>query len=109
MLQKLADWADALEEEELCRWQTSERRNETNLLSTLSDRKAGMARINNASGTAYLWINDWVVLAKAPSTCNVLEELTGRQMGKGGFRADEITDELLDTLAQAYREAAGKD
>lgn len=109
LLQKLVNWADALEKEGLCRWQTSETRNETNLLSTLSDRKAGMARINNASGTAYLWVNDWVVLEKAPSTSRVLEAVTGREMGMGGFRAEKITDELLDALTQAYREAAEKE
>jgi hypothetical protein len=105
LLRKLADWAIGLEHEGLARlWTTSGVTGRKVLKPWLPGEDVGLVTIWNDNGAAVsLWRT--VFERCAPNAIVKLETLTGVELGVGRY-APKITDELLDALAEAYREAA---
>ena len=107
-LQQLADWAEALAAEGLCNLYSFEGATQTTLLPRLkSERKAGLCyAVHTQSGKVRLWLTDTVIRRHVSKTLPALQDAAGREIGNSrGY--SEPTHELLDALADAYREAAG--
>ena len=108
-LTELADWADGLKTDGLCRIQS---------FRGTSGRVTLLMRLPNAAGFSVIWnevdasgwgsvmtLNRSVIERHAPGTLSRIESIAGR-VGQGTNA--EPTPELLDALADAYREAAGR-
>ena len=76
-------------------------------LRALDGKPLTVLDTNPKTGKAQLWLEGPAITERAPDSLPALSQVTGREMH--GFRghADAITPELLDALAEAYREAAG--
>lgn len=108
-LEQLADWADSLAADGLCNLYSFEGATQTTLLPRLkSERKAGLCyAIHNRTGMVRLWLTDTVIRRHVSKTLPALQEAAGREIGNSRGYC-EPTPELLDALADAYREAAGQ-
>ena len=109
-LTELADWADGLRQEGLCRVESFRGKSgRSTLLMRLLGKKAGFSVIWNdvdASGWgSAMTLNRSVIERHAPGTLPRIESIAGR-VGQGTNA--EPTPELLDALADAYREVAGR-
>ena len=107
-LEQLADWADALAAEGLCNLYSFQGATQTTLLPRLkSERQAGLCfAVHTQSGKVRLWLTDTVIRRHVSKTLPALQDAAGREIGNSrGY--SEPTPELLDALANAYREAAG--
>ena len=105
LLKKLADWALALEREGLARLSTTSGTTGRKMLRPLVPGEgAGLVTIWNENGASIgLWRS--VFERRAPHSIATVEALAGIELGVGRI-ALRITDELLDALTEAYREAA---
>ena len=105
LLGKLAAWAQALEDEGLARlWTTSGVTGREMLRPCIPSVDVGLATIWNDNGPSMsLWRS--VFERHAPAAIAPLEALIGIELGVGRA-VPEITDELLEALTEAYREAA---
>ncbi len=105
-LLQLADWADSLMQEGLCRIESFRGKSgRFTLLMRLPGEKAGFSVIwNGGSNFALMKLHRSVIERHAPGTLQRIESIAGR-VGQGTNA--EPTPELLDALADAYREAAG--
>ena len=105
-LTALADWADSLMQEGLCRVESFRGKSgRFTLLMRLPGEKAGFSVIWNGGGnSALMTLNRSVIERHAPGTLPRIESIAGR-VGQGTNA--EPRPELLDALADAYREAAG--
>ena len=108
LLRSLLDWAVALETDALCELESGERENAVGLYPRLG-KGATIAYAWNLSGRARLYVNGTVIAHHTPRARSRIEAAAGRPLPNANMRAAAITDELLDALTQAYREAAGKD
>ena len=97
--QDIADWADRLEEEGLCRVHSAEGVKRLRLY-LLDENKTFAHFESHGQG---VWLYPTVIQRRAPAMLDRIRELTDVQGNKGGAPA---TPELLDALADAYREAA---
>jgi hypothetical protein len=109
-LQRLRDWAVGLHREGLVTLQTFQGRvsNRRNLLPRLSDERVGLVTIYNSGGTPSLQLFRKVLERRAPKTLPTIERLVAPQSLGQGTLAKNITDELLEALAEAHREAVGR-
>ena len=105
-LTALADWADSLMQEGLCRVESFRGKSgRFTLLMRLPGEKAGFSVIWNGGGnSALMTLNRSVIERHAPGMLPRIEAIAGR-VGQG--TSADPTPELLDALADAYREAAG--
>jgi hypothetical protein len=107
-LQRLADWASALEQAGLVTLHSY--RSPTGavtLLPHLKDEGVGLVTIWNdrrSSSPASLSVFRTVFLRRANHTIPIVEQLAKTQIGQGN-RINTITDELLEALTNAYRAA----
>ena len=108
LLRSLLDWAVALEADGLCELASGERENAVALHPRLG-RGSTIAYAWNLSGRARLYINGTVIAHHSPNARSRIEAAAGRLLPNANMRAADTTDELLDALTQAYREAAGKE
>lgn len=108
-LEQLADWADALAADGLCNLYSFEGATQTTLLPRLkSERKAGLCfAVHTRSGKVRLWLTDTVIRRHVSKTLPALQAAAGREI-RNSRGYSEPTPELLDALADAYREAAGR-
>jgi hypothetical protein len=108
LLRRLTDWAQALEREKLIKLITYHGRNGVlTLLPRLVADDAGLVSIYNTKGTASMQFWRSVFERRAPHVLAHIEETFNISIKKGNFTR-EISDELLDALTQAYKEAAGR-
>ena len=107
LLGKLLDWAVALEADGLCQLESGERANAVALYPRLPEEGATIAYVWNLRGTAQLYVNG-TVITKASQARSRVEAAAGRALPGNGMVPKTITDELLNALTEAYREAAGK-
>lgn len=105
LLSKLAEWAKSLEDEGLARlWTTSGVTGRKMLKPCIPSVDVGLVTIWNDNGPSMsLWRS--VFESHAPAAIAPVEALTGIELGVGRA-VPEITDELLEALTAAYREAA---
>lgn len=103
---ELADWADSLMQEGLCRVESFKGKSgRFTLLMRLPGEKAGFSVIWNGGGnSALMKLSRSVIKRHAPGTLPRIEAIAGK-VGQGTNA--EPTPELLDALADAYREATG--
>lgn len=106
LLRKLADWAIALEREGLARlWTTSGVTGRKVLKPCIPSEDVGLVTIWNENGQAAMSLWRTVFERCAPGAIAQVEALTGTELS-AGRSAPEVTDELLEALTEAYREAA---
>jgi hypothetical protein len=104
-LQRLYEWAVGLEREGLVHLSTFHGvAHRWTLLPRLRTEKAGLVTIWNEGG-AYLQFWRSVFERRAPETLSRVERIAPVQIGQGNTTR-EISDELLEALTDAYREAA---
>lgn len=114
VLRKVLAWADGLVDEGACRVESRRRGQRKALaLKTLGKSKKVIAALDNhhETGAAQLWIVGPAIAECAPNSLPALSQATGREMQeihRFQGHVDAITDELLDALAEACREAAGR-
>ena len=103
--EELANWADALDDEEICRLNTSSGGGKgVVLLLYLPCEKRMLVKVERGK----LWLNGDVVKRTAPDMAPEVARLSGVEIGKRGF-AKTTSEELRDALTEAYIEAAGHD
>jgi hypothetical protein len=108
LLRKLAEWAIALEREGLARlWTTSGVTGRKVLKPCIPSEDVGLVTIWNENGQAAMSLWRTVFERCAPGAIARVEELTGAELS-AGRSAPEVTDDLLEALTGAYREAAGE-
>jgi hypothetical protein len=104
-LRRLCEWAVALEREGLVRLSTYQGvAHRWTLLPRLRTENAGLVTIWNDGG-AYLQFWRSVFERRAPETLPRVKRLAPVQIGQGNTTR-EVSDELLEALTDAYREAA---
>ena len=106
-LRRLADWADALASEELCRLWSKQQQNPALHLKLLR-RDQNLAIVFNWDGRIHMTLYRDTLARCAPRSLSILEAITGWD-GKRHIDVRDFTPELLNAIAAAYREAAGKD
>ena len=110
-LSQLADWADGLVEEGLCRVHTYRGTSgRFTLLMRLPDDDAGFSVLLNDSQSPnqFMTLNRTVIERRAPKSLPRIEAVVAPvKVGRG--TAARATPELIEALAEAYREAAGKE
>jgi hypothetical protein len=105
MLQRAADWADALEREGLVKLSTYRGKGGiVSLLPRLASDNAGLVTIYNDIKSAYMQFWRGVFERRAPNSIQAVEAAIGTELRQGNATRD-ITQELLSVLTRAYREA----
>lgn len=114
-LRSYVEWAEQLRTEGLCRLDTGTGTERSVLRLRLPDAKATLVSLGlprSAPEKHHFWIQLGVAAQRSPKALPALAKAadleTNLEEGKRAGGADVITDELLDALAAAYREAAGK-
>lgn len=107
LLHRMCNWAVALEREGLARLISYEGVSGVwSLLPHITTDEAGLVTIYNQNG-GHLALHRTVFERRAPRTMERVEVIIApARIGRGTY-APEITEELLDALTAAYREAAG--
>ena len=106
LLRRLCDWAIALEQARLVKLSTFHGKNGTlTLLPRLRADNGGLVSIYNKNGTASLQFCRSVFERRAPRSLARIE-LSITPIGQGSI-VREVSDELLDALTMAYKEAVG--
>ena len=104
-LRRLYEWAVRLEQEGLVRLSTYHGiAHRWTLLPRLLTEKAGLVTIWNEGG-AYLQFWRSVFERRAPNSLPRVEEVAPVRIGQGNTTR-EVSDEMLEALTDAYREAA---
>jgi hypothetical protein len=106
LLRRLHDWAVFLDREGLVRLGTDHAKggDMMSLLPRLRADNAGLVTIYRYSGTASLQFWRSVFERRVPESLNRIEQAASVPVGQGNTTA-EVSDELLEALTDAYREA----
>ena len=106
LLRRLHEWAVSLDREGLVKLGTYHAKggDMMTLLPRLRADNAGLVTIYNYSGTPSLQFWRGVFERRAPESLPLVEQLALVRVGQGTVTY-EISDELLDALTDAYREA----
>jgi hypothetical protein len=110
VVQRLRDWAVALRSEGLVRLDTYHMRggpNRLSLLPRLLDEGVGLVTIYNYNGTPSLQVFRRVFERRSPKALAKIEGLIAPETLGQGTTIRNISNELLETLTDAYREAVG--
>ncbi len=103
--QRLSNWAIDLERERLVKLKTFHGKSGIlTLLPRLVADDAGLVSIYNTNGIASLQFWRSVFERRAPRSLARVESITPI---KKGNRTSEVSEELLDALTMAYKEATG--
>lgn len=110
ILRRVLAWADGLVEEGVCRIESRIRSEGRMALTVLTPdgKMRSVLDTNSGTGTAQLWLEGSDIAERAPNGLPALSQAAGRGMHGFTGHADAITPALLDALADAYREAAGR-
>lgn len=106
-LQRMYDWACRLEQKGLIRLLAYRgATGRTTLLPYVPDDEAGLITVWNDGG---FWVSLWrsVFARRAPNSIEPIERLIAPTPLGAGNSIREVSDELLDALEAAYREAVG--
>jgi hypothetical protein len=106
LLRRLCDWAIATEREGLVKLGTYQgKKGSLTLLPRLPVDNVGLVSIYNNNGAAYLQFWRSVFERRAPKSLISIEQTITPV--KQGNTVHDVSDELLNSLTSAYREAAG--
>lgn len=107
ILWRLYEWAVSLDREGLVKLGTYHAKggDMMTLLPRLRADNAGLVTIYNYSGAASLQFWRSVFERRAPETLPLVEQVAPVRVGQGNT-TDDLSDELLEALTAAYREAA---
>jgi hypothetical protein len=108
-LLRLADWADTLEQAGLVKLVTYRGKNGgVTMLPRLASDNAGLVTIyaDSKPGPLQFWRS--VFERRAPHSIDPVQAALGAELTRGNFTA-AVSDQLLDALTSAYREAVGED
>lgn len=97
----IADWADELERQGLCRVRSHRQQNPALHINLLDERK-NMAVGFNWDGYAQVTLYRTVIERRAPQSLNELEKISRKRK----FDVKNLTDNLFKAIEAAYREAA---
>jgi hypothetical protein len=104
-LQRLLEWARGLERASLAELSTYHGKERWTLLPRLPGENAGLVTVwNDAGPSLSLWRS--VFERRAPNSIGPVEGALGARIAQGNTTRLQ-SDELLDVLSAAYREAAG--
>jgi hypothetical protein len=104
----LTEWALNLESEGLVRLGTYHgKKGLVTLLPRIVGEDAGMVTVYNTPGRVYLQFWRGVIERRAPASLSAIERAAAPIKVSQGSTTWEVSDELLDALTEAYREAAG--
>jgi hypothetical protein len=103
-LERLADWADSLERDGLVKLATYRGKTMTTLLPRLAADNSGLVTIYRDGDDGYLAFYRSAFERRAPDSIPVVEALIEASI-KQGNTTRQVTEPLLDTLTQAYRDA----
>ena len=105
-LERLADWADTLEADRLVKLATYRGKGRmTTLLPRLAGDDAGLVSIYCDNGSAYLQFWRSVFERRAARSIPAVEAAAKTEVKQGNTTHD-VSEQLLEALTQAYREAA---
>jgi hypothetical protein len=106
LLEHLADWADMLERDGLVKLSSylGKGGGMVTLLPRLASDNAGFVTIYNDHNSAYLQFWRGVFERRAPLSLPTVEAAAGIELRQGNWTPN-ISDELLDAVTHAYREA----
>ncbi len=105
VLLRLAGWADMLEQEGLVRLSTFRGKSGLiSLLPRLASENVGLVTIYSDIKSAYLQFWRGVFERRAPSSISAVEAALGAELRQGNC-THEISQQLLDALTHAYKEA----
>jgi hypothetical protein len=107
LLEHLADWADRLEHDGLVKLSSYLGKGMVTLLPRLASDNAGLVTICNDHQSAYPQFWRGVFERRAPLSIPSVEAAAGTEPRQGNWTPN-VSDELLDAVAHAYTEAAGK-
>jgi hypothetical protein len=109
LLEHLANWADMLEADGLVKLSSYHGKNNmVTLLPRLASDNTGLVTIYNDRKAAYLQFWRSVFERRAPLAIPAVEAAAGTELKQGNWTPN-ISDELLDAITRAYREAVGHD
>lgn len=103
-LKRLVDWADKLEQAGLVTLETFHGKTRMTLRPLLRDERVGLVSIWNDDNGAGFCFWPSVFDRRAPEMIHPVEELLGSELGTGKSTED-VSDELLELVARAYRSA----
>ena len=106
---QIATWGETLKAGDLSKVETYSKESVTGLYPYLLNERRTIAYAWNYSGSARLYINGSVIARRAPKAQARIVSATGKPLPPKNGRVEAVTNELLDALTEAYREAAGKD
>lgn len=106
-LRRLASWAQALEQEGLCRLHTFHGKGRMVLLPRFQPDNVGLVTIWNEAGPALQFWRS-VFERRAPRALDRVAALVGPVEVRQGNTIREFSPELLQALTEAYREANGR-
>lgn len=108
LLERLSDWADTLDRDGLVRLSTYRGKSGmVSLLPRLASDGAGLVTIYNDLKSAYVQFWRGVFERRAPLSIPAVEAAAGIELKRGNW-TPHISDELLDALTHAYKEAVGQ-
>lgn len=107
-LQKLGNWAESLEKRGLVKLYSYQGKGRWTLLPRLPGDGVGLVTIWNDNG-AYLSLWRSVFERRAPKSLQRVEQLIAPMTVGQGTSIRRFGDDMLDTLTEAYREAAGQE
>ena len=104
LLERLADWADSLERQGLVKLATYQGKTMTTLLPRLAADNAGLVTIYRDRDDGYLQFWRSAFDRRAPESIPVIEALAGTALKQGNITR-QVSEQLLEALTQAYRDA----
>jgi hypothetical protein len=107
LLRRLMQWAMSLQQEGLVRLGTYHGRDgRVTLLPRVPADNAGLVTIYNAPGGASLQFHRTVIERRAPGTLDRIKAMAAPDTVGRGTITRSVSDDLLEALTSAYREAA---
>jgi hypothetical protein len=108
-LRRLIAWAEQIATEGLASLSSYHGKNSERftLLPRLKPDNSGLVTVWNDAGAAYLQLWRSVFERRAPRSLDAVEERLGKRIGQG-TTTREVTEDLLNDLTMAYREAGGR-
>jgi hypothetical protein len=107
-VERLADWTEELEQHGLAKLVSYRGKNGgLTLLPRLTSDNAGLVTIyaDSKAGPLQFWRS--VFDRRAPHSIDAVQAVLGAELARGNFTVS-VSEQLLDALTGAYREAVGK-